>query len=220
MTAGDPSPTSPPQRPDYIPESHWDAEKGKEKESFGQYVKEHVAFKAVEDSKLLTRPDKPEGYELRLPKDFQPPAGVEFKLDEADPLFAQARTWAKENGLSQDAFEKGLGMIAARDVATQQMLQNARNEQVKQLGPNGTARVTALNTFLDAKGYPALKGMMVTAEIVQQMEKWMAETTSGGSFSQSHRDAPEKNGKIDGYQTMSFEQRRAAQDNQRSGQAR
>lgn len=221
-TAGSPSPTIPPQtaeRPDYIPESHWDTEKAAPKETFGQFVKDHVAFKAAQDSKQLTLPAKPEDYKLALPKDFQPPAGVEFKLDETDPLFAQARTWAKENGLTQDAFEKGIGLIAARDVATQQMLTTARNAEIAKLGANGTARVTALNTFLDAKGYPALKGMMVTAEIVTQMEKWMAETSSGGSFSQAHRAAEDPAGKIPNYQNMSFEQRRAAQDAERARRA-
>ena len=222
-TAGDQSQTNQsqqsqqaPQRPDYVPEAYWDGEKNAPKEIFGQWVKDHVAFKAAEDSRKLTLPAKPEDYKLALPKDFQPPAGVEFKLDENDPLFAQARTWAKENGLSQAAFEKGIGMIAARDVATQQMLTEARNGEIAKLGANGTARVTALNTFLDAKGYGALKSMMVTAEIVQQMEKWMAETSSGGTFSQAHRAAEDPTGKIAGYEKMTFEQRRAAQDNQRT----
>jgi hypothetical protein len=211
-TGGDQSRTNPPARPDYVPDNLWDPDKSAPKPEFAQFVKDHVAFKAAEDSRRLTLPQKPEDYKIALPKDFKPPEGVEFKLDENDPLFAQARTWAKENGLSQEAFEKGLGMIAARDVATQQMLTEARNTEIGKLGANGTARVTALNTFLDAKGVAPLKGMMVTAEIVQAMEKLVSLASAGGNFSQQHRDAPEKNGKIEGYDKMSFEQRRAKQD--------
>jgi hypothetical protein len=170
----------------------------------------------------LALPAKPEDYKLALPKDFKPPEGVEFKLDETDPLFAQARTWAKENGLSQDAFEKGMGLIAARDVATQQMLANARNAEIGKLGPNGTARVTAVNTFLDAKGYSALKGMMVTAEIVQTVEKLISDMTSAGTFSQQHRDS-EPAGKLsdDDYNKLSWSEKRdyAAKFPQANGRA-
>lgn len=172
-----------------MPDQFWDAKAGVKGDDLAKSFNELSAFKAAEDVRRLALPQTEKDYKLALPKDFQPPAGVEFKLDEADPLFAQARTWAKENGLSQEAFEKGIGMIAARDVATQQMLTEARNTEIAKLGVNGTARVTALNTFLDAKGLPALKGMMVTADIVQQMEKMVALVAAGGNFSQQHRSA-------------------------------
>jgi hypothetical protein len=63
----------------------------------------------------------------------------------------------------------------------------------------------------DAK---ALAGMLVTARHVEAFERIMNKVSSQGtaSFSQSHRTAPETNG-IPGYEKMSFEQRRQAQDN-------
>lgn len=199
-------------RPDYIPETHWDAEKNAPKPEFGQFVKDHVAFKAADDSRKLTLPKTPDDFKLALPKDFKPPEGIEFKLDETDPLFAQARTWAHKNGLSQNEFETGIGMIAASKVADQQMIQTARNAEIAKLGVNGTARVTALNTWLDAKGYAPLKGMLVTAEIVSTFEKLMKDAQGGSTFSQSHRESPDEPGKIPGIEKMNFREARAAQD--------
>lgn len=193
-----------------MPDQYWDPKAGVKGDDLAKQLNELTAFKAAADVKRLALPQKPEDYKLALPKDFQPPAGVEFKLDEADPLFTQARAWAKENGLSQEAFEKGIGMIAARDVATTQMLTQARNEQISKLGPNGTARVTALNTFLDAKGLAPMKSMMATAEIVEAMEKMVQMVTSGGNFSQQHRD-PEVAQKVsdDEWAKMSPSEKRA-----------
>lgn len=202
-------------KPDWATDAIWDKDKNEIK---GDAVKELIARDAAEASRRLSLPAKPEDYKLALPKDFTPPQGVEFKLDENDPLFAQARTWAQKNGLTQEAFEQGIGMIAARDVATQQMLKTARDAEIGKLGANGTARVTAVNTFLDAKGLGSLKGMMVTAEIVTTLEKVVGMLNGADTFSQQHRTAPQTNGKIDGYEKMSFEQRRAAQDAQSARQ--
>lgn len=200
------------ERPDYVPEAHWDTEKGTAKDTFGQFVKDHVAFKAAEDSRRLTLPQKPEDYKLALPKDFKPPEGIEFKLDEADPLYAQARTWAKENGLSQDAFEKGIGMIAASKVADAQTIKNARDAEIGKLGANGSARVTAITQWMDAKGYAPLKNMLVTAEMVETFEKLMRDTQGGAAFSQQHRESAPEAGKIPGIEKMNFRQARQAQD--------
>jgi hypothetical protein len=90
------------------------------------------------------------------------------------------------------------------------MIATARNAEIGKLGVNGTARVTALNTFLDAKGYAPLKGMMVTAEIVTTLEKLVHDMTGGGNFTQRGRDndAP---GKLtdDEYAKLSFSEKRA-----------
>lgn len=213
--AGDPSPTTP-AKPEWAPDNFWDPAKGELKGAdLRKSYDELTAFKAADDVKRLALPAKPEDYKLALPKDFKPPEGVEFKLDETDPLFAQARTWAKENGLSQEAFEKGIGMIAARDVATQQMLTEARNAEIGKLGATGTARVTAVNTFLDAKGLAPLKSMMVTAEIVQAMEKLVGMLSGADTFSQQHRTTPPPANEIPGIENMSFREARAAQDAQR-----
>jgi hypothetical protein len=198
-------------RPDYIPESHWDATKNAPKETFGQHVKDLTAFQAAEQSRKLAIPQKPEDYKLALPKTWQPPEGVEYKLDEKDPRWERARAWAHKYGIPQEAFEEGIEMLASTEVASATEISKARNNQINALGVNGTARVSAALTWLDAKGYGAMKGMVVTKDIVEAVELMMRRDL-GGHFSQSHRVAAVENGKIDGYEKMTFEQRRATQD--------
>lgn len=209
--AGDPSPTPTPAatKPEWAPDTFWDKDKNELK---GDAIKDMIARDAAETSRKLTLPGAPDKYEPKLPKDFKAPDGVAFEISADDPLWAQAREWAHKNGISQEGFEQGVALIAARDVGTQQTLKAARDAEIAKLGATGTARVSALNTFLDAKGLPALKGMMVTAEIVTSLEKMMAMVNGADTFSQQHRTAQPTNGKIDGYEKMSFEQKRQAQD--------
>jgi hypothetical protein len=81
--------------------------------------------------------------------------------------------------------------------------------ELAKLGSNGPARVDAVQRWMDASGLSVWKGGMVTAAQVEQMERHMAQ--GAGRFSQSHRAAPEDS-RIPGYENMTFEQRRYAQD--------
>jgi hypothetical protein len=74
------------------------------------------AFKATEDSKRLTLPQKPDDYKIELPADFKPPEGVTFEFKADDPLMAQARTFAHQAGISQEGFSKLLSLHAASQV--------------------------------------------------------------------------------------------------------
>jgi hypothetical protein len=110
------------RRPDWAPETVWDAEKNTFKpdalKAEFEAKNELAAFKAAEESKKLPFRRSPRNTSSRCRRTSSRPEGVEFKLDEADPLFTQARDWAHKNGISQEAFEQGLSMIAARDVAS------------------------------------------------------------------------------------------------------
>jgi hypothetical protein len=67
-------------RPEGIPDSYWDAEKNTLKVDPAALAKdlkerdELKTFKAAEDVKALSRPQKAEDYKLELPADFKPPA--------------------------------------------------------------------------------------------------------------------------------------------------
>lgn len=206
-----------PIRPDWLPDTFFDPKSGPKVDDIKRAFTERDelrAFKAADDSRKLTLPQKPEDFKLELPKDFKAPEGVEIKFDEKDPLLAQARQTALELGVDQTGFSRLLALHAGALAGTEQQFKAAQDAELTKLGAAGPARITAVNTFLDAKGYGALKPMMVSAEIVQALEKLMADTRSqgGAGFSQQHRDTQETNGKIPGYDTMSFEQRREAQD--------
>jgi hypothetical protein len=179
-------------------------------------------FKAAEDSRRLTLPQKPEDYKLALPKDFKAPDGIEFVPDENDPLLPQARAFAQEAGLTQDQFEKLVSLHAASQVASQQMIKDAKAAEIQALGVNGTARMTAVQTWLNAQVGEDLgkhfSQFLYTAKQVEAMEKIMTvfRTQGGGTFSHIGREPPVENGKIANYDNMTFEQRRQAQDRARS----
>jgi hypothetical protein len=182
--------------------------------------------KAAEDVRKASLPASPDQYSVRLPEDFKVPPGLDFKIAGADDpvlggIIQQAQTFAHEIGLSQSQFEKMVSFHAATQLQTEQFIATARQAEVDKLGVSGTARVTAIENWLTAHLGPELAKpqlqTLATARHVEGWEKLIQKFSSGGgsSFSQAHRTAPD-NSKIPGYEGMSFEQRRYAQD-QRSG---
>lgn len=188
-----------------------------------------TAFKAADDSRRLTLPQRPEDYKLELSKNFKPPQGIEFVPDDKDPILPQAREFAKKHGLSQEAFSELVDLHAAGQIGSKQGIENAKAAEVQRLGANGTARMTAINTFVAAIPHVSeaeakvFESFMLSADQAVVMEKIMAHfrNQGGGTFTHSGREAPPANGKIQNYDTMTFEQRRQAQDQQaRAGGAR
>lgn len=213
-------------RPEGIPDSYWDAEKNSLKVdpvALAKDLKERdelKTFKAAEDVKALSRPQKAEDYKLELPADFKPPAGVEFKLDASNPALGQLKSVAHKHGLTQDAVNEIIGVYAGNEVGTQAAINAAKQAEIAKLGPTAPARVDAVTNWLagidssaDKGDAKALAGMLVTARHVEAFERIITKLTTQGSasFSQSHR-VPADTKEIAGFDTMSFEQRRFAQD--------
>jgi len=197
------------KRPAYFPEtvkSDADAE---------TFVRDHVAFRAAEESRKLTLPQKPEDYPFKLPDDFTLPQGVEFVLDDKDARIPMLRELALKEGISADGFRKILGIYASGQVSDKQTIDAAHAAEVQKLGVNGTARKTAVDTFVkafDPENGAEVTKFMMSAGQVKFMEKIMSALRgSAGGFTHANREAPANAGTIPGYSTMSFEQRRAAQ---------
>lgn len=144
---------------------------------------------AAEQVRRAALPQKPEDVKIELPKDFQIPQGIEFKLDPSKPEFGKLQAAAVKHGFSQEAISDLVGVYAETIVGSEATLAAAKAAEVAKLGANGPARVTALGTFFDGIGAPELKQMLVTAPIVQAAEKLVAKFSSQGaaSFSQAHR---------------------------------
>jgi len=197
--AGTTTPTpSLPGRPEYIPDSHWDAGAGKVKDdaALSAHFNEIFARDAAEQSRRLSLPQSPDAYKVELPPTFQAPQGVEFKLDANNPLWPQAQAWAHKNGISQDAFAEGLALIAGDRIATEQSVSTARNAEIAKLGTTGPARVDAVTTVFksllgEAEGMQ-LASRMFTAKDVEIAEKLVARITNPGgtNYSARGREAP------------------------------
>lgn len=209
--------TEPAKRPAYVPETHWDGTTGKIKDegAFAKFVNDHVAFKAADDSRRLTLPQKPEDYKLALTPNFKAPQGIEFVPNENDPILPQARAFALKHGLSQDAFAELVDLRAAIDIGNRQLIDNAKAAELQKLGPTGTARKTAIDTWLtatlgDELGMEMLK-YTFSAKQVQAIEKLMDvfRTQGVAPLDQRHRETGDPQKVSDEvYDKMSFAEKR------------
>lgn len=208
-----------PERPDYIPENWWDADKGFKSEDFDALV----AFKAESDSKAALVPEKPEGYAVGLPKDFKLPEGFELPegqeaaIDENDPRVGISREFAHKSGFTQGQFEELIAIGVQMDFEEQSRLSGLLQEQADKLGTNGKARISAVTTWLGAKlggeHAQALAPMLYTAKQVEAFERLMQLNRGGVPGSPgAGRDGVGGSNKIEGYDKMNFRQRMAAID--------
>jgi hypothetical protein len=172
---------------------------------------------AQEDLKKATLPAAPEAYKAELPADLKLPGGVEYKFDQSNPSLVAARNWAHAKGMSQQDFSEVLAIYATHEATQNAMLAERSRAEVAKAGVNAPQRVDAVSRFITAEMGEAdaapIRATIVTDAHLRFYEKMMNKISSQGaaSFSQSHRVAPDANG-IPGYDGMSFEQRRYAQD--------
>jgi hypothetical protein len=172
---------------------------------------------AQEDLKKATLPAAPEAYEAKLPEGLKLPEGVEYQFDVNNPTLIAARNLAHSKGWSQQDFSEALALYAGHIAGEQAMLAERSAAEIAKVGINAPQRVSAVNRFVIAEMGEAdakqINALIVTDSMLRYHEKIMQKLSSQGtaSFSQSHRVAPETGG-IPGYEKMSFEQRRQAQD--------
>lgn len=184
-----------PSRPDWLPETFFDPQKGPKWDDFGKHFGEVVTRDAAEQSRRLALPQKPEEYKVGTTAAFKPPEGIEFKIDEADPLWSQARSWAHKYGLTQDAFNEGIDLFAGARVGDAATTKAAYTAEIAKLGATGPARVTELERFYtgfygSAEDAKAEVSRIFTAADALRHEKKMAKWVSQGAaaFSQAHRE--------------------------------
>jgi hypothetical protein len=195
----------------------WAPESVKDQAGLDTWANEMVARAAADEVRRNTLPKSADEYKIELPKDFKPPEGIQFTFDQNDPVLKQARELAHTAGWDQDTFAKALGLYAGSRVTELQQVKQAREAELGKLGPTAPARVDSVVTWAKAKLGEELGGafasMLVTAKHVEMAEKLVTMFASQGSanFSQSHRVPPD-GGDITGYEKMTFEQRRQAQD--------
>jgi hypothetical protein len=174
---------------------------------------------AQDDLRKATIPPTPDAYKLEISPDAKLPGNVEFKFDGNDPGLVAAKNWAHSKGLDQSAFSEMLTLYASHVAQQETAMAERSRAEVAKAGVNAPQRVDAIGKWIraevgDADAKPIL-ATMVTDSHLRFFEKLQQRITSQGaaSFSQSHRVAPDTK-EIPGYEGMSFEQRRFAQDQQ------
>jgi hypothetical protein len=194
-----------------------------EKHKIGAYeitesnLGEMMQRQAVEDQRRLTMPPSPEAYKAELPADLKLPGGQTYTFNQNDPSLVAARNLAHSKGWSQQDFSEALGIFASHIAGEQAALAERSQQEIAKVGANGPQRVDAVAKWItgmvgEADARP-IRATIVTDAHVRFYETIMNKLTSqgGASFSQSHRVPPDT-AKIPGYEGMSFEQRRLAQD--------
>lgn len=195
-----------------MPDNYWD-EKGETVKGaeLRKTFDELSSFKATQDIRAETVPKSAREYEYTLPENFQLPEGAQWQWDEKSPYLQQAREIAHKQGRTQEEFSELLGVYAAAKMHEAQEFDKLREEQIKQLGATGPARVEAIQTFLKAQGATDIAVQWWTAKGIQQFEKLITRFSSqgAGTFSQQHRDNETKRTLTDDeYNKMSFAQKR------------
>jgi hypothetical protein len=172
---------------------------------------------ANDDLRRATIPPTPESYKLELAPDAKLPGNVEFKFDGNDPSMVAVRNWAHSKGLDQSAFSQMLTLYASHVAQTEAALAAVSRAEIAKAGVNAPQRVDAIGKWIraevgDADAKPIL-ATLVTDSHLRFYEKLQQRITSQGaaSFSSQHR-VPADDKAIPGYENMSFEQRRFAQD--------
>ena len=183
---------------------------------------EMMERQGAEDARRLTLPKDPNGYELKTSESFKPPAGVKFEFNKDDAVLAAARKLAHERGMDQQTFSNFLDIYASDRIREMTTINNARNAELAKLGSTATQRIDAIKTWahgtLGSELGGAIEQMLVTERQVRAFEKVIERAMSQGGTQFDNRgreQQQEQAGKIPGYEKMSFEQKRAAQMNQR-----
>jgi hypothetical protein len=174
---------------------------------------------SAEDLRKATLPPSPQDYKLSLPENLTLPGNGQYRFDEAGnkASFDAVKAWAHSRGLSQSDFSNLMGLYASHHAAQDAMLAARAREELAKVGPNSAMRLDAITRWVrgevgDADAGPIMAATVTDAQL-RFLERMQEKLTSQGvgSFSQSHRAAPDDQG-IPGYEKMSFEQRRFAQD--------
>lgn len=207
-----PAVESKPTRPEWLPESYFDAEKGAIKdEDFGKHYAELATGAKAEQERIAAYPQKLEDLKFELPADLKLPEGM--KLDESNPTFQAFRQFAFEKKLDPAVGSQLLGMYVKEQATNVEAINKRVGEEMQKLGANGAARISSLRTFLDSKVGPELsKSVMAgvfTADQVNGMEKLMLAMSNGGTAVApgTAREAPKNEISDEEYEAMSPRQK-------------
>jgi hypothetical protein len=202
-----------PSRPEGLADKYWDAAAGVK---ITDLLKDHTdlaTFKAAEDSRRLSRPQKPEEYKTELPKEFQKPDGIDFQFDDKSDTLKSFREFALKRGLDQDTFSEALSIYAGMQLHELQQMKTARDAEIAKLGNAASARVDAVTTWIKGMvgddGLNAVKPMLVTSRIVKAFEGLIQKFSSqgGAQFSQAHRDISNGKPTDDQWTKMSYKEK-------------
>jgi len=191
-----------PTRPEWLAERFWDDKTGVKGGELKAHLDELTRFKADADARAAQVPQSADSYRTELPEDFKIPEG--WAIDEADPAWRSGKEFAKATGLTQDQFAGLAKIYVEQQIAAHQReetaIAGALQARDAALGPNGAARVDALNTWFRGMAEPKVAAQLSktlwTPDIVGFFEKIQRDLTNQGTvgFRQDGRVASRTDG--------------------------
>lgn len=151
-------------------------------------------------------PEKPDGYQLKLPAEVKLPEG--YKLNTDDPLYRAGREIAHASGLPQAEFEKFVGAYVNQQIAIEEARRANFARERDSLGPTAGERIRHVETAIRNKlgegdvARAVIKGID-SANAIIGLEKLLA--SEGTSFASNGRSAEPAG--IPGYENMSARQK-------------
>lgn len=121
------------ERPDYYPAKFWDDDGPDVEKLAKSYAELEKKFKAGKH---------------KAPEQYDVSALADQGLDADDPTVAVYQDWAKENGISQDAFEDLAGRVLALSKDEQESIEYDRRAEMEKLGSNASEKIQMTERIL------------------------------------------------------------------------
>jgi hypothetical protein len=161
----------------------------------GEEISGLLERRAVEDLRKTQIPAEG-ACEAKLPEGSKLPGDFKFEVNAADPAFKDLAAWGAKAALSQDQFSELLQIYAGDRARELDALRTASAKNLAALGAHAQSRLTAVDQWIrgvvgDTLG-KEMRGMLVTARIIEGFEKIINRHTSQGtaSFRQDGREPP------------------------------
>lgn len=223
---GDGSQAQKPTRPEWLPESHWDPEGAAIRPEFGEHYNELATFRQAETDRLAKVPKTPAEYKLDLSPDLQLPDGVtreDLAIDEKNPRLQAFREKLHARKADPELANELYGLYVQEQAEQVAVINKRVAEEQQKLGGNFGERVAALGTFFEGRvgkeGAAAVMKGIFTADQVKALEQIAAQFSNQGAAKIPAKGAEpnEDPGKIEGWATMTFEEKRAHQNARKAG---
>lgn len=120
----------------------------------------------------------PDEYEIGLSDELKDRINLEEFSD--DPLLEDAKSMAKEWGMSNERFNEMVGLFFKHQLSQDEAFENYKNEELKALGSNGQRRLDNIQQWakanLDAENSEALFDALTSSRSVKAVEALIAKT--------------------------------------------
>ena len=126
-----------PERPDYVPEKFWDKEKGK--------LRDEDVFKSLGELEKQFSQGK-----HKAPENYDDTVLADAGYNKDDQIVGAYTEWAKENKISQKAFDDLAGSIIGMAGEREQEEKLNSEKEMEKLGPNGKEIVKQNIEWLDS----------------------------------------------------------------------